>query len=187
MSDKKLNKVYEFFSHNVRTFTTEIVTTIECLKVGFVETESEEFDIVYEAAYLLDLYDIGLNIVFKYLSGDESVNKEKVSVKEITEEFLKSVNGYITSSELNIVKDYQNDTVLTDNFIFKNIYKIILYEFIKLASGALNISLAEKIEISSEKLNDKYPEIFSLFGQILNSVGVKFTMIDNKIILEQLK
>jgi len=186
MLDKRLSQIYDFFSHNIRTFTTEIVTTIECLKIGFMDTDSEEFDIVYEAAYLLDLYDIGLSIVFKYLSGEKSGNKDEVGVMEITEEFLKSINGYIASSNLGIEKEYKSTTLLTDSFVFKNIYKIVLYEFIKLASGPLKISMDKNIEISSEKLNDKYPEIFKLFSQVLNSVGVKFIMRDNKIMLGQL-
>lgn len=186
MLDNSVIQIYDFFSHNVRTFTTEIVTTMECLKVGFIDTESEEFHIVYEASYLLDLYDTALNIVLKHLSGEDYGNKESIDVKGITEEFLKSISRSLSSNGLKIVKEYDNLTLFSDSFVFKNIYKIILYELIKLTSGSLKISLKERIEINSEKISDRYPEIFKLFGDILSNIGIKFTIGERNIIMEQI-
>jgi hypothetical protein len=187
MLDKTTKDLYSFFSHNIRTFNAEIVTTIECLKVGFIDKDSEEFDTVYEASYLLDLYDSCLSIILDYLDGAKIEKKsEEVDIVRITEEFLSSIKGYLTASGLNIVKNFNDEIWYTDSYIFKNIYKIVLYEFIKTASKGINVNIAGAIEIEADEIIGALPDIFKTFQEIFDKIGFKLKFDNKKIVLEYL-
>ena len=182
--DRKIKDVYDFFSHNIRTFNAEIVTTIECLKVGFIDLKSDEFDIIYEAAYLLDLYDAGFNLALDFLSDNFlKGSSEDIDLENVTEEFLSHIPGYLETCGLKVEKIFKKSLLNINSFVFKNIYKIILYEIIKVTSGNLQIKIDENIAFYSSAIKEDYPKIFEIFAKILKNFDLSLTIGGNSVVM----
>jgi len=180
--DIKIKDVYDFFSHNIRTFNAEIVTTIECLKVGFIDLNSEEFHIIYEAAYLLDLYDAGFNLTLDFLTNNLQIgDTEEIDIEDITEEFLEHISGYLASCGLTVEKSFNSSSFVCNPHIFKNIYKIVLYEIVKNSSKDLKIKIDGDIEFTSSILKEPYPKIFNTFSEILFSFKIAIQIEENTV------
>lgn len=186
---KDIKEIYNFFSHNIRTFNSEIVTTIECFKLGFFKQGDGEDDLIYEAAYLLDLYDTVFNICLEDTLGDTpKINSEECDVAAITADLKKNIKGFLAESNIDMIYESTQKNLITDLFIFKNIYKVLLYEIIKLSEANVVISLKNNIlQVAHGKLLSDLPPIMGIFINILKKLNIKCTVLNNLILLEFIK
>lgn len=186
---KDIKDIYNFFSHNLRTFNSEIVTTIECFKLGFLKQEDSETDLIYEAAYLLDLYDTVFNICLEDTLGDTpKIVYEECDIAAITEDLKKNIKGLMTESNIDVIYESTQKNFTTDPFIFKNIYKVVLYEIIKISEENIVITTQKNtLQIAHGKTLSDLPTIMEIFINILKKLNIKCTVLNNLILLEFVK
>lgn len=186
---KDIKDIYNFFSHNIRTFNSEIVTTIECFKLGFLKQDDSETDLIYEAAYLLDLYDTVFNICLEDTLGDTpKISPEECDVAAITADLKKNIKVFMAESNIDVIYESTQKNFTTDLFIFKNIYKVVLYEIIKISEENVVITVQKNIlQIAHGKLLSDLPPIMEIFINILKKLNIKCTVLNNLILLEFIK
>ena len=185
----KIREIYVFFSHNIRTFNSEIVTTIECFKLGFLKEDDTQIDLIYEAAYLLDLYDTVFNICLESVLEDGlKTTWEECNISAVTSDLQKNIKGFLSESNIDLVFESPLGSFITDPFIFKNIYKVILYEIIRISKeNVIIVSKEKRLEIAHGELISDRPPILEIFISILKKLSIDCTILDNSITMEFLK
>ena len=174
MSDIK--KVYSYFSHNFRTSISTIIATVEAVRLDLIDVNSDEMNSVYESAYLLDLFDICLNICINYLA-DEKVDTDVAEIEPVSyvQHLLNEFAGYVEENDMSIQMDAEPFRTTTNEFTVKNLVQLLTSEMIRLSPSGMTISNdGPSIVFVANESFVELPEIFETFGVILAACGVEF-------------
>jgi len=185
MNDE-LFTIYEYFSHNFRTFTSTIVASIEVLKLELDVDEKFNIASIYESSYLLDLYDNAFNICLKHALGkDETLKKSNFNPLTMVKGLLGEFDDLANLKQINICIEGVGENVYGYEFIYKNLFQVIVYEIIRLSQENISIRFWDsRIEVLFGNIREKLPEIFLIFKEILEKYDMVFFYRNNTAVLE---
>lgn len=178
--------VYSYFSHNFRTCTSTIVTTIEALKMELIDVNSDEMKSIYESSFIMDILDVCLNICIDHILNVNSKTSDyELNITNLIKKFVEEQQQLIELSELEIEMPDKDFIVNKNSYIIKNLLQIILFEGTKNAIDKLTIKIdGSRIDIQLKKSKDNPHEIFDIFKNIFKKNGVNFEYNKNEYFLE---
>ncbi len=186
MNDE-LFTIYEYFSHNFRTFTSTIVASIEVLKLDLDVEGKFDTASIYESSYLLDLYDNAFNICLKHaLCKDETLKKSNFNPLTMVKGLLGEFDSLIKLKHVNVcIEGKAENEIFGYEFIYKNLFQVIVYEIIRLSQENISIRFWDsRIEILYGNIRENLPEIFLIFKEILEKYDMMFFCRNNTAVLE---
>jgi|GEM_PF-1777736 hypothetical protein len=186
MNDELFN-IYEYFSHNFRTFTSTIVAGIEVLKLDFDVDKKSGVASIYESSYLLDLYDNAFNICLKHVLGkNDNLSKSNFKPLNTVEKLLDEFDDLIKLKQITVsIENMAENGVAGYEFVYKNLFQIIIYEIVRVSQGDIDIRFWDsEIQVCYEEITENLPDIFSIFKEILKKYDMLFFYENNRVILE---
>ena len=169
--DKRIETVYRYFSHHIRTNTAVIVAMLEAINEGLSDESMSEM--IMESGYLLDIFDRGMSVSFNHIFG-----KEEKSVPEPIE-LLFLINLFVNSA---VTKDGsctaninipEKLAVICEPYSFKSLLQIFLHETVLACSREFTVSYSESIlEMLPDKEFYENPPAFAVFKEIFSRQGI---------------
>ncbi|ADD69457.1 hypothetical protein Dacet_2703 [Denitrovibrio acetiphilus DSM 12809] len=164
--EKKLETVYKYFSHHIRTNTAVIVAMLEAINEGL--TDESMTQMIMESGYLLDIFDRGMSVSFNHIFGKaESSEYEDVDLATL-------INLFITNA---VPKDGSCEAVSSvpdgvkircEPYSFKNIIQIYLHEATLAANEGFSVTfIKNELSISPDKGFYDNPSVFAIFEDVL--------------------
>ena len=170
-SEKRLELVYKYFSHHMRTNTAVIVAMLEAINDGLSDDSMTEM--IMESGYLLDIFDRGMSVCFNHIfNRPESSNPEKVDLHMLVKLFID--NGVTKDGSCNTdVSIPENTTIMCEPFAFKSLIHIFLHEAALVTTGKFDVKLQNNaLIISPDAGFYENPPVFAIFEEILLKQGI---------------
>ncbi|PLX67076.1 MAG: hypothetical protein C0603_10460 [Denitrovibrio sp.] len=177
-SEKRLELVYKYFSHHMRTNTAVIVAMLEAINEGLSDDSMTEM--IMESGYLLDIFDRGMSVCFNHIfDKPESSNTEEVNLLTLVTLFAE--NGVTSEIRDNIEIDIsQNILVKCEPYAFKSLVHIFLHEASLVSTDKFSAIFKENsLIISPDAGFYENPPAFAIFSEVLQKQGM--TLEYNKI------
>jgi hypothetical protein len=178
--DKRLELIYKYFSHHIRTNTSVVVAMLDVIKEGL--SDDSMMDMIMESGYLLDVFDRGMSISFNHILGKEEENfQEEIDLKLFTELF--ATNALPKDGSCNISITIPEGCFINCNgYTFKSIYQILLHEAALSTEKEMSVSFQNNsVSIKPDKgFNDINP-IYFIFAEVLQKSGIQ-TELDKAVI-----
>lgn len=182
-----ISNIYEFFSHNFRTFTATIVASVEVLKLDLSSVDELDIASIYESGYLMDIYDNAFNLCLKYALGKPGNSvKSDFSPGVTINKFVSEFEDFINLKGINVdFRDLAEKKFSGDEFVYKNIVQVVLYEIIRVSETDVSIvTKDDRIVIKYDTISEELPVIFEIFPKLLKKYDITFTKNDKSFILE---
>ncbi|PLX70588.1 MAG: hypothetical protein C0602_03515 [Denitrovibrio sp.] len=169
--EKRLETVYKYFSHHMRTNTAVIVAMLEAIEDGLSDESITQM--VMESGYLLDVFDRGMSVSFNYLFGkDESSEPEEIEIALLVEVFATNAVTKDGSCEVDIDIP-ENIKVNCEPYSFKSIVQIFLHEAALAAKSGFSVVFSKNtLEITPDKSFYENPPVFAIFSDLLAKHGI---------------
>lgn len=170
--EKKLETVYKYFSHHMRTNTAVIVAMLEAINEGLSDESMTEM--VMEAGYLLDIFDRGMSVCFNHLFGKkESSEPEEIALAALSAHFVKSAVAKDGSCEA-VINIPEGVKVRCEPFAFKCLLQIFMHETALAAGGGFCADFNKNtLELRPNGGFYETPPAFEVFKEILAVQGIE--------------
>jgi len=178
--EKRIEIIYKYFSHHIRTNTAVIVAMLEVINEGMSDESMTEM--VMESGCLLDLFDRGMGVCFNHLFGKEEKSQpEDIELHMLVELFVN--NAVTKDGSCNVDIDIPADlTVRCEPYSFKSLVQIFLHESALAAVSGFRVSFKDnQLEISPDEGYYDNPPAFAVFKELLGKQGI-VTEYDKKFI-----
>jgi len=165
--EKRIETVYKYFSHHIRTNTAVIVAMLEAINEGL--SDDSMTGMIMESGYLLDIFDRGMSVCFNcILNKEECSEEEEVELKKLVDIFVsKAVAEEIREGTK--VDIPEKLTVKCEPYAFKNLLQIFMHEAALSSSTAFNVSYKDNcLNITPEKDFYETPAVFGIFSDVLS-------------------
>lgn len=180
-TEKRLETVYKFFSHHIRTNTAVIVGMLEAINEGL--SDESMYEMIMEAGYLLDLFDRGMSVCFNHLfNKKESSEPERVELFKLVSHFVK--NGVAKDGSRTTEVDIpENIRINCEPYSFKSLLQIFIHEADLAAESSFKLSFCDgSLEITPDREFYQNPPVFDIFRSVLSAQGIE-TEYNNKSII----
>lgn len=168
---QRLELIYKYFSHHIRTNTSVVVAVLDVLREEL--TDESMVEMVMESGYLLDVFDRGMNIAFNHIFDKaESATVEDIDIPVLIELFKH--NAVSTDDNEKLQTDIpQYFKVTCDSYTFKTIFQIFIHEAVLSADKTVEIKYIDDSLIvkPDSGFNELFP-IFHIFAEILLECGI---------------
>jgi len=170
--EKKLELVYKYFSHHLRTNTAVVVAMLEAINEGLSDESMTQM--IMESGYLLDIFDRGMSVSFNHIfNKPESSEPEDVNVKMLVDLFITNAVPKDGSCDA-LIEIPENLQIHCEPYAFKNLLQIFMHEGALAAQGSINVKYADKaIVITPEGGFYEHPPVFDIFKEILKAQGIE--------------
>jgi hypothetical protein len=170
--EKRLELVYKYFSHHMRTNTAVIVAMLEAINEGLSDESMTEM--VMESGYLLDLFDRGMSVCFNHLfDKKESSEPEQIELLTLVNLFISNAvtkDGTI-STNINIPSELK---VTCEPYAFKSLVQIFLHETALVTQESFSVEFADNvITMTPDGGFFENPEVFQIFADLLAKQNIK--------------
>lgn len=170
--ERKLEIVYKYFSHHIRTNTAVVVAMLEAMNEGLSDESMTQM--IMESGYLLDIFDRGMSVCFNHLFGkEESSQQEEVELAMLLKLFIE--NAVPKDGSCEPVIDISDDLkIICEPYSLKNLIQIFTHETVLAAKPCFRVEFRENTLAFTP--NDGFyenPLIFEIFKDILNKQGIK--------------
>lgn len=170
-SDKRLETVYKYFSHHMRTNIAVVVAMLEAMSEGLSDESMTEM--VMESGYLLDIFDRGMSVSFNHIFGkSESSEPEFLELALLVGLFVS--NAVTKDGSCNVELTIpENIKVRCEPYSFKSIVQIFLHEAaLNAKSGFVVIFEDNTLTIAPDKGFYDNPPVFEIFSELMKKQGI---------------
>lgn len=163
---KRLELVYKYFSHHMRTNTAVIVAMLEAINEGLSDESMTEM--IMESGYLLDIFDRGMSVCFNHIfDKSESSDTEQVDLHMLIKLFVD--NGVTKDINGNVTIDLPESTMIScEPYAFKSLIQIFLHEAALVSKEKFSVVFDKNtLTISPDTKFYENPPVFSIMKEIL--------------------
>jgi len=169
--EKRLELVYKYFSHHMRTNTAVIVAMLEAINEGLSDESMNQM--IMESGYLLDIFDRGMSVCFNHIfNKEESSDPEGVDLLTLVNLFVN--NGVTKDGSCNAeISIPENLKIQCEPYSFKSLIQIFLHEAALVTQNSFRVRFkGNQLDIEPDKGFYENPPVFAIFKEVLARQGI---------------
>ena len=182
----KLRAIQTYFSHHMRNCTAMIAASVTLISYRMTNDERKLMDEVTEAAFLLDLFDAGMNICYDHAFGVEPINfNDKYDVEAFIRHFLDQCKNIMSERDIKLDLHISNPCIINGNsHELRVIINLIIYEMILQANSSFNVELNKNRLTLSTDTYSGAPEVWTTMKEVCKKRNITFSYDDKGCVLE---